>query len=84
MGHAVVVSTKVAIATQTVRSGDASGLPFILEFSLDLPPMGYLSFVLQRGSSANDRKLALNDEAEPATYSQFSPMMPSVGHWPDA
>jgi lysosomal alpha-mannosidase len=64
---AVVVSTKVAIATQTVRSGDASGLPFILEFSLDLPPMGYLSFVLQRGSSANDRKLALNDEAEPAT-----------------
>lgn len=69
MGRAVVVSTKVAIATQTLRSGDASGLPFVLEFSLDLPPMGYLSFVLQRGSSTNDRKLALNDEAEPTTYS---------------
>jgi len=51
---AVVVSSKTPIVAQVTRSGDSTGLPFIAAFSLDLPPMGYVSFVLQPGSSNNN------------------------------
>jgi lysosomal alpha-mannosidase len=48
----VVLSSSEPVATQIMRSSDPSGLPFTLAFSLDLPPLGYFSFVLRPTTSS--------------------------------